>query len=610
VIARALSLNLAPNWTGWRPSAVVAAAEQARPNITVSVSGTSLPLAFVWQWVRQSLIGQDINLEGLATKSDSELTVNLWTRDYRHQDSQSTAIGPTIRTVNSVTRLLAANVKLFVLSNPYDVVQTFYAQQRYEAGIQQLIYAKNSPEIRLLRAQCLVGAHAYAEAEAEYKRVKGAKRRSQLRSQAICGWAEAVAATGECSRAIQMLEELTNDRLKVEAHIVLGRIYSSSGGLERAIYHWGIAGDILRKRLARLGGVRQSRDVKVLIRRLRERLDNLATRSDAAQMLWQLSEVHVNKATCEELRALNVTEQSRKDIGDALTILQLAALLDPGPNADLNIAVQQKRLEAFREAIQIYDQCISSCQTAMADDPDNFSVFVDMAWAQAGRAACLVKEEKKQTVSGPGEEVTGLLVLFCYPLNQAPLWLQKIRECLRFPSENKEHARLLGEASKIYLADVSNGRDDDQISEALTSLSQNLRLDPREGETAEAIFERLQTEVVGRIQKNVDAESIDAIFDLARLRDDIALALGRAGEAFVTIGNLGEQHLIAEAYYGLACLACLSDDSAQALTYLSVIIKDRGMTAYWGRALLDEDLAVLRQNPDFKALSPNGRESS
>jgi hypothetical protein len=401
-----------------------------------------------------------------------------------------------------------------------------------------------------------------------------------------------------CLRFVRASEGVEPSRVH-EVLAKLGDSFAFERNYQSAIKHYDEAQQVITKELCRLSGEKSMDDPLCVLNHNYE----VKTREDIYVLAHALCGIANNRWRC--LHRLGHQREVTQDLDYLWRVVEVTRTLAPvgSGHDDLQVAVTAKalahhyfdcedprRFEAIRIAVQWYDTAIGKFLDV--SDPD-LRAKIDLAWSYQGKTSCLARRLAAENSSCP-EPIADAVQRLVSTLNEVTDQARNKFEVLFW--------RLRA------LAQSPNERYQQKLRETANSLVESLAQASTEEVRLDADdAERMYDETVELLRALVEypdeaqlRKSISAAVD----SDEATRCLNLAATIFEELRGHAAKRIVAEGWYGGACIWAMGKDASQAAAHLHQATEEAGENtrAYVNRSILDEDFDSVRADPEFESV--------
>lgn len=447
-----------------------------------------------------------------------------------------------------------------------------------------------------------------------------------LSTEAILGLAKSLASLRQLDKAEEACQSVTRFDVDGTVHMSLADIQSYRGNLMDAVSNYDRAETLLKRWIAGFPWRRSFTDNITLLQYAAERIPrvSMGNRIEIINALVQLAQLYGARGRLRlslpgDRHRIDTALSSQHDLEDATEIYSVLSNMMPDEsNFFLEHGGRLEDLDKLEDAVRVYAFCIEKCEEEVADDPYTYAPGVDMAWAYVGMSSCYSKVlNRAYAESGSEGEATRLFSLSLAQLadlvasGNGEVWLDELKKIGSLEVRDREKEL------------------EDFVDRSITSLGET-------GEKIEAVTDRkiheerfateiaavIPQDIVGKHEVSSPVSAMRLLLDATRGKtstqhpvdvfDSAKYELGnnyvnsKAYAIFMSFLEEQELHLIAEGYYGLACLHAIELDYETAAKYLTIVTDELGLTGFLNRATLDPDLEVFQQSL-FESVAKDAR---
>jgi|EndMetStandDraft_8_1072994.scaffolds.fasta_scaffold24211_3 tetratricopeptide (TPR) repeat protein len=544
--------------------------EPKAPSFNVSVAGATISLDFIWGIVERWILGPAYTVEGIVSNSGRTIVLEAWSYERAVQWRAVSSAEPESDPLRTAIADLAEKMKV-AFGHYRELRDTYTTQRRYGNAIfvaEQLNKAEQGTGITL--AHLYLSAGQLDQAETALKDAREKSKDVQVLSGALLGLAFVRSAKGRHSEAIARLKKVRQGREAQTAKSFVARVlyYRKKFRSAQKILE-SLATDIE-------GSLERLLKTEVLalsVGALRLKRDDL-DEEEQNRLYVDLTDLALSYGTlgrCAE--ELGDRELAKRSYGLAAEVsMRRAHLWVPYHAVASDLGIWLKDLARcdpgrYDEAIDANDWQFRDAYDYYRENPLDAGALTNMAWAVAGKVACLAAKvaikkgelddvEVPQQVIEHAEEAAGLL---------------------QFVPEEQWQAVTL-EAEKHSKA---GGEREVKSRHAIKPLSKE-----QTGEFAQLVANLL------RVKDPVSATAL--IIAIARRKQSDE----KAQRYFKKLAQTGDDANTAEAFFGLACVHATCERYDEALDHLKQAIGY--IEDIKNRAWIAADLKVLREDERYR----------
>ena len=607
-------------------------AESKRPSITISTGVATISLSAVLGYLRQLILGPDIRLYGMLSKHDGAVHIRAWTDEGDEFKNKATAESDADALIIAITDL-AQDLMRDLLNLHDEVAERYTAQRRFEkAGTTLDMSPTLTRNLELQSAWNTLEAHEYSAALDIFQRLAD-DRRSRvckifskilmamglrvrcLSTEAKLGLAKSLASLRMLDVAEEACQSVKRFDIDGSVHMSLADIQSYSGKLTDAISNYDRAEVLLKRRIAGFPWRRSFTDNVTLLQYAAERLSqvSMGNRIEIINALVQLAQLYTSRGRLRmtllsDHHSDDTVSLVRDDLEDAIELYSgLSNMMPDESNYYLEHGGRLEDLNELKDAVSMYAFCIVKCEEVIADDPYTYAARVDKAWAYVGMSSCYSKVlNSAYAESGSEGEKTRLisqslaqLANFVVPGNGAA-WLDELKKIgsLEARDRDKELENFvnrsitsLGKTGETVEADTDRKLLAEQFASDIAAVIPQEIKDKHDVSSPVSAMRLL----LDATRSTASTQNPYDVFDNAKNEIGNNYVNSKAYAIFMDFLEEQELHLIAEGYYGLACLHAIELDYDTATGYLSVVTVDLGLTGFFNRATFDPDLMAFQK---------------
>lgn len=611
-------------------------AESKRPSITISTGVATISLSAVLGYLRQLILGPDIRLYGMLSKHDGAVHIRAWTDEGDEFKSKAAADSDADALIIAITDL-AQDLMRDLLNLHDEVAERYTAQRRFEkAGTTLDMAPRLTRNLEMQSAWNTLEAHDYAAALDIFERLADGRRSRVckifsnilmvmglrvrcLSTEARLGTAKTLASLRMLDKAEEACQSVTRFDVDGSVHMSLADIQSYGGKIMDAINNYDRAEALLKRRLAGFPWRRSFTDNNTLLQYAAERIPqvSMGNRIEIISALMQLAQLYsargrLRMTLLNDNHSNDTVSSLQDDLEDAIEMYSaLSNMMPDESNFYLEHGGRLEDLNELMDAVSMYALCIAKCEEVIADDPHTFAARVDMAWAYVGMSSCYSKVlNSAYTESGSEGEVTRLISL---PLAQLAdlvvpgnggAWLDELKKIgsLEERDRDKELENFVnrsitslgepGETGEIVVADNDRKLLEEQFASGIAAMiPQEIKGEHDVSSPVSAM--RL---LLDATRNTASTQHPYDVFDNAKNELGNNYVNNKAYAIFMDFLEEQELHLIAEGYYGLACLHAIELDYDTATGYLTIVTDELGLTGFLNRATFDPDLMAFQKS--------------